>query len=88
VRILTVVLRVCEYSELCVFVCVGPHVYGDDGCSCIYGELVCVIACGISVVMSRVEDHARDLGLSSILRIVSLGCVMLLLGRYVREVIE
>jgi hypothetical protein len=51
VRILTVVLRVCEYvsgvfelsSEFCVFVFVWPHVYGEYGCSCIYGELVCVL---------------------------------------------
>ena len=50
------------------------------------GELVCVIAYGISVVMFRVGEHAGDLGLSSILWIVSLGYVMYLLGRYVREV--
>ena len=52
-RILTVVLRVCEYvsglfelcSEFCVFVCVWPHAYGDDECSCICGALVCVLYC-------------------------------------------
>ena len=53
-----------------------PHVYGDNGCSCMCGELVCVIAYGISVVMFRVGEHAGDLGLSSILWFVSLGYVM------------
>ena len=74
-RILTVlVLRVCEYasgffelcSEFCEVACVWPHVYGDDVCSCICRELVCVITCGISVVMSCVGEHARDLCLSNL----------------------
>ena len=76
--------RLC--SGLCVFICVWPHVFGDGMCSCICGELVCVITCGIGVVMSRVGEYVWDLDLSSILWFVNFGCVMYLLGRYAREV--
>ena len=93
-HLLIFVLCICEcvsgLSRLCSglygFICVWTHVYVDDVCSCICGELLCVIACGISEVMSRVEEHEWDLGLSSILWFVSFGCVMYLFGRYVREV--
>ena len=94
-HLLIVVLRICECdsglyrlcSGFCVFICVWPQVYGNEVCSCVYGELVCVTSWDIGVVRSRVGEHAGDLGLSSILLIVNFGCVMYLLGRCAREVV-
>ncbi len=44
----------CAPGSMYLYVCGHMYVHGDDVCSCICGELVCVISCDIGVVMSRV----------------------------------